>query len=203
MLASESQSLTALRRVDFTLHRGGFSQQIRTASDARTAAVCGRWCGERVVASDHRTPSGYHLRGSVRTMATADAKTLLRGYTQAVERFGMARLGQARDPAYLAMFEALNCASSLDERLANEQGWHWRAKVPMATSSRAFASPGTACTLSGRTPLKRRDSSPFWSGDLRQRRLRRPPLDLDVGARSTPYARRPDVPSSPRRRRGV
>lgn len=60
----------------------------------------------------------------------------VRGYTTAYERFARALEGQDPVAAYIPLFEALNWAVSLDDRIkeiwvpeGNKLGWKWRAKA--------------------------------------------------------------------------
>jgi hypothetical protein len=64
---------------------------------------------------------------------------LLDGYAQAVQRFEQAAKGCDAPPAFLPLFEALNWAVALDERIAahwapegKQLGWGWRDRVEAA-----------------------------------------------------------------------
>lgn len=81
------------------------------------------------------------------------------GYTEALNRLEAASEGRSPAATYVPLFEALNWAYALDERVAA----HW---VPtgrrldsvgaiasaMPKSWPVFDSPGTACTTIGRRP---------------------------------------------------
>jgi hypothetical protein len=75
------------------------------------------------------------------------------GYTEALNRLEAASGGHNPAATYVPLFEALNWAHALDERVAahwvpngKAVGFGWRDRIPNAESWPGFASPGTACT---------------------------------------------------------